>query len=56
MPFIDHPSIKCHVMQWAISLAEKLYKAYEYVYPNVFEISYYLISNQIVNFSSCDEN
>ena len=24
---IDHPSTKCHFMQWAISLAEKLNKA-----------------------------
>lgn len=27
MPYLDHPSNKCHFMQWAISLAEKLNKA-----------------------------
>ena len=33
MPYLDHPSNKCHVMQWAISLAEKLNKANKICLP-----------------------
>lgn len=56
MPLFDHPSIKCHFMQWAMSLAERLHKAYKHVYPNMFKAVFCLNSGQVINFSYCDEN